>query len=869
MSLFKNLRRLFTGAPAPRRRKSAEKSGFANFLESSRLVAGIIFAFTVVSIVLISFVGVSSHTLPVLPNQVASTRIAANEPFSYTSTVRTERLREQISDRVAPIYRIDPEPLARFELHLRAFHNELERIRSLPPAERGAALEKAVASFNARGTHRVSTADAAELLGVETGHALAALFDSGLSTLRAIYQGGIHDGASLSQSRVPDGSVAVFQVLRNDDEVISSRVESLEEALTFLRINLAAEITDRERSLALFRILRGGLIPNLVYDDAATRRSQERTLATLQPVVIKVARGETIIEPDTRVTPEQYEMLVAWRHHLVETGTLARDEGLQLAGRLLLVFAMVIASILYIRLEDAETLRSNGRLALLALVVVINLALVRGAFALGSLPFFLSNTAAASVLPYVAPVIIAPLVVAIMIDAGSGMFMALLIAIFASVIYGNRVDILVLAFVSSMVAVFAAQNTRKRSNVVRAATWAGLTMALAVLLLGLFDRLPWLVIAKQMGASLATGIASGVIVAGLLPVLEALFKRTTDITLLELTDYNHPLLRHMQMEAPGTYHHSLVVAQLAENAASAIGANPLLARVCALFHDIGKTNKPEYFMENQVDGVNPHDDNNPSLSALIIKSHVKDGVDLALKYKLPRAVIDVIQQHHGTTLIRYFFHRAVTKAGTTFTQPPFHLRGSGATPAPFAARGTASPVGPVRPDSRDPFSPGAGPGLQPAPVSETTYRYDGPTPRFKESAIIHLADGIEAASRSLRRVTPQHLGELIEQIVNDRIADGQLDDAPLTFAELTEIKESFSHTLLNMLHGRVAYPKADDTAAAETARDNGKAGRDAAAGDSEDEDGETREAKASPARETPPSATAPAGSGKPQKPPVV
>ncbi|MDR1279264.1 MAG: HDIG domain-containing protein, partial [Opitutaceae bacterium] len=751
-------------------------------------------------------------------------------------------------------------------------------------AERAAALEKAVAGFNARGAHRVSTADAAALLGVETGHALAALFDSGLSTLRAIYQGGIHDGATstLSRSRVPDGSVAVFQVLRNDDaDVISSRVESLEEALTFLRINLAAEITDRDRSLALFRILRGGLIPNLVYDDDATRRSQERTLATLQPVVIKVARGETIIEPDTRVTPEQYEMLAAWRHHLVETGTLARDEGLQLAGRLLLVFAMVIASILYIRLEDPETLRSNGRLALLALVVVINLALVRGAYALGSLPFFLSNTAAASVLPYVAPVIIAPLVVAIMIDAGSGMFMALLIAIFASVIYGNRVDILVLAFVSSMVAVFAAQNTRKRSNVVRAATRAGLAMALAVLLLGLFDRLPLLVVARQMGASLATGIASGVIVAGLLPVLEALFKRTTDITLLELTDYNHPLLRHMQMEAPGTYHHSLVVAQLSENAASTIGANPLLARVCALFHDIGKTNKPEYFMENQVDGVNPHDDNNPSLSALIIKSHVKDGVDLALKYKLPRAVIDVIRQHHGTTLIRYFFHRAVTKAGaTTFTQPPFHLRGTGsgpgATPAPFATRGgTTSPVGPVRPpDSREPFSPGpgpgpgsgsspgsgagpgAGPGLQPAPVSETTYRYDGPTPRFRESAIIHLADGIEAASRSLRRVTPQHLGELIEQVVNDRIADGQLDDAPLTLAELTEIKESFSHTLLNMLHGRVAYPKAGDTAAAPAAE----------AGDDEDE---AREARPLPARETSPPLASDTSGGKPGKPPVV
>jgi putative nucleotidyltransferase with HDIG domain len=289
-------------------------------------------------------------------------------------------------------------------------------------------------------------------------------------------------------------------------------------------------------------------------------------------------------------------------------------------------------------------------------------------------------------------------------------------------------------------------------------------------------------ILKHMGAGILTGILTGIVVVGLLPVLEGLFKRTTDITLLELTDYNHPLLRLMQMEAPGTYHHSLVVAQLSENAASDIGANPLLARVCALFHDIGKTAKPEYFTENQHDGINPHDDNNPSLSALIIKSHVKDGVDLALKHKLPRAVLDVIQQHHGTTLIRYFYHRAVTDTRS---------------PLPF----------PSGLSSRNPFAP----GLDPSPVSETTYRYDGPRPQFKESAIIHLADGVEAASRSLRKVTPQHLGEIIDQIFHDRIKDAQLDEAPLTLEEISKIKKSFTLTLLNMLHGRVAYPSASET----------------------------------------------------------
>jgi putative nucleotidyltransferase with HDIG domain len=257
----------------------------------------------------------------------------------------------------------------------------------------------------------------------------------------------------------------------------------------------------------------------------------------------------------------------------------------------------------------------------------------------------------------------------------------------------------------------------------------------------------------------------------------------------------------MQMEAPGTYHHSLVVAQLAENAANAIGANPLLARVCALFHDIGKTNKPEYFTENQRDRTNPHDENNPSLSALIIKSHVKDGVDLAIKHKLPRAVIDVIQQHHGTSLIRFFYQRArgekrYQAGGSNAPMPAGNSR------PPTLAPATRPPT----PVTRPPLSTQTAPGLEPVPVCETTYRYDGPKPRFKESAAILLADGVEAASRSMRKVTPQHLGELIDQIFKDRFEDGQLDEAPLTLEDLSKIKASFTLTLLNMLHSRVAYP---------------------------------------------------------------
>jgi cyclic-di-AMP phosphodiesterase PgpH len=418
----------------------------------------------------------------------------------------------------------------------------------------------------------------------------------------------------------------------------------------------------------------------------------------------------------------------------------------------------------------------------------VNLALVRANYSLGGSEFFVRNGSWASTLPYIAPTAFAPLIVAILIDAGSGIFMALLISIFTGVIYGNRLDLLVLTFLASLVAIYFGRDARRRGRLVRAAGMGGFTVAAFAALIGFANQTPLDILLRQMGAGLGTGVLTGVGVVGLLPVLESLFKRTTDITLLELTDYNHPLLRHMQLEAPGTYHHSLVVAQLSENAANVIGANPLLARVCALFHDVGKTPNAHFFSENQRDRSDPHADLAPAESARIIKQHVPDGIELAHKHHLPRAVIDVIQQHHGTTLVRFFYQRAVDASRTPF---------------PTLARKRSSSTELSHPICSEPD--------RPLP-SQLAFRYDGPKPQFKESAIISLADGVEATTRSLRQVRAEELQETINRIIGERIADGQLDDAPLTLEEITRIKNSFQFTLLNMLHSRVAYPPAEKPA---------------------------------------------------------
>jgi putative nucleotidyltransferase with HDIG domain len=760
MTLSDRLRSLLT---RPKIRRGAAPSAFREFAERSRLVTALIFIATVAAIVYVSSAGVSIDHLPVLPNQVATVRIVAGASFTYESAERTRLARARLAERLPPVYRLEQEHVEQFAAALGDLLAALAaHERSQPGPGRTAGFAAIAADFEARGPYRANPEDLILLAETVPTETRADIFTAGLDLLRDIHREGVQDtGFGVAD----DGGVAVVQIIRPDGEVGTRPVQSLEEALTYLRINLAAENVSREVSLAAFRLLRNGIKPNLVFDREATRQRAAATMSSVAPVTVTVLRGQPIIERGTRVTPEQHEMLMAHRQFLLENADTQLDEGLQLFGRILLVLAMVIASVFYVRLEDRETFQSNSRLGLLALVVILNLALVRAVYSLGAADFFPADSTWTSVLPYVAPSALAPLIVAILIDAGSGIFMALLISIFTGVIYGNRLDVIVITFLASMVAIFAGHDVRRRSRVVRAAGLGGLTVALFALLVGLADQSPVAVLLHQMGAGVVSGLFTGVVVVGLLPVLEALFKRTTDITLLELTDFNHPLLRRMQLAAPGSYHHSLVVAQLAENACGAIGANPLLARVCALFHDIGKTRKPEYFIENQRDRANPHDASNPSLSALIIKSHVKDGVELAQQHHLPRAIIDVIQQHHGTSLISYFYHRA--------------------------RQSTAEHDAPA--------------------VEETTYRYDGPRPQFRESAVICLADGIEAASRTLRKITPQHVGELIEIIVHDRIEDGQLDECPLTIGEIALVKRSFASTLINMLHARIDYPSGEST----------------------------------------------------------
>lgn len=757
-----------------RRRRTGSTSSLIEFLEHSLLISVAIFLLTVVSIVFISFVGVSPAGYQILPNQQASVRIIADAPFSYESALLTERNRERLESQIPPVYRIDMDPYGKFETDLHDLLAETETVAAAwtdeTEEQRMETLAALAEVYNARGGYRMTTNDLATLMQYGDPDSRLRLVDTGLYILREIYRAGVFDSTNSVAAAAPD-TVPSFHIRNDSGQARQARPQPLDDAQTFLRINLAAENIPPAIATALFRLLRNGLTANLKFDPEASKELREKAFDTLKPEVVVVETGRSIIEPGTRVTPEQHEMLLAYQRYLSTSRQLPTGIDIQLVSRMILVLAMIMTAVGYIRLEDPLTLQSNGRLSLLALVLVLNLGLVRASYEMGTLPFFVGNPSASAILPYLAPTAFAPIIVATLIGGGPGLFSALLVSLFTGVMYGNRLDILVVSFLSSTVAILSSRNARFRGRIVRAGGYAGMAGAFFALLLGMADQIAFNTILRQMGAALGTGVFTGIVVVGLIPILESLFKRTTDITLIELADFNHPLLRRMQMDAPGTYHHSLMVSTLSENAANAIGGNALLCRVGCMFHDIGKMVKPEYFSENQGEAGNPHDEKSPSFSALIIKSHVKEGVDMGVKNKLPRPIIDIIQQHHGTSLIWYFYHRALEAARST-------------PGAEGASSGSSS-------------------------VSESTYRYDGPKPQFLESAIVFFADSVEAASRSLRKVTPQNIEELVDSIFEDRIRDGQLNECPITYAQVSAIKRSFNFTLLNSLHARIAYPKAD------------------------------------------------------------
>lgn len=755
--------------------RNADTSPAGDFFETSTWIESGLFILFSALVVIIAFLGEEPKGPRIILNQAAPSRIVADFPFSHISEVKAEAKAAATRAQVPPVFQRSFEPFATFRSFITDLNSSIAKTQISHESEGEEALapelEKTAANVIERSGLDIKAETITRLTAKTRPRERSNLMNDALKVLKSVYEDGVY---STNRTDASNPQLALIQLADESGQANLPDARSIDDALVALRVRLKALSGDFEIERILFEIFSAGLQRNLFYSETATQRAIDRAIAELEPPIFSYSEGDTLVEPGKPVTKADLERLNAYRTVKLESGNRSLILNELFLSRLVLTVLMLIAVYIYVSQGMQDLRKRNRAIAITAVSILLNLLLIRLIIVIGD-SGLINNGTTRSMLPFIAPYALAPILVAVLVGSAPAVLSTLIISVIFGIIHGNSIDLLLIAFLSGIVGTFAASSIRKRSRLVRAGLLAGASAAIAGAAIALLSGFSFGLVGQQTLIALVVGGITGVLAVGLLPIFEQVFNITTEITLLELTDFNHPLLRRMQLEAPGTYHHSLMVANLSENAAAEIGVSPLLCRVCSFFHDIGKLVKPNYFIENQRDGVNPHDETNPSMSALVIKAHIKEGVEMARQHKLPRVITNVIRQHHGTSLIQYFYYQAQQrekkdekKAGEKSTLPKKQKE---------------------------------------IHVEESTYRYDGPRPAFKESAIIFFADGIEAASRSLKKVTQPNIEELIDKMFQSRIEDGQLDECPLTFQELDKIRKSFIYTLLNMLHARIEYPK--------------------------------------------------------------
>lgn len=511
----------------------------------------------------------------------------------------------------------------------------------------------------------------------------------------------------------------------------------------------------------LAAMLARAMVPNVVLERGQTLARRLKAASGVEEVSVRLPRGKVLVRRGDEVTAQTARLLAALAERDTSTQTL-----LPLAGVTLLMGLLGGAWLFYLRRQSPSPEEARTRFGAVVILTVLVLLLERG-FA------FLAGGVAASVMrdPFghveiylpALPHGAGPILASLMFGLPVGVLFAVVQSVLVALMLGGDVSVAVYALLTGVAAAFASQRLKERYVLARVgAVVAGVN---AVAVLGLVLWHGRVADGQVLGAQVVAGALGGVVAAALasflLPVLESLTGTITDIRLLELSNPNVPLLKRLALEAPGTFQHSLAMANFAEAAAEAIGANPLLARVCCYYHDIGKLAKPEYFVENQR-SENPHDHLTPWMSALVVSNHVKAGLELAREFKLPEPIRDAITTHHGTKLIRYFYSRAKAKED---------------------------------PDRGE--------------VQEAEFRYPGPKPRSKEMGILLLADAVEAASRTLQEATPGRIESMIDQVIKNVLEDGQLDDCELTLKDIEKIGAAFFWVISNAFHHRIDYPGFD------------------------------------------------------------
>ncbi|MFW2500225.1 HD family phosphohydrolase [Clostridium beijerinckii] len=496
---------------------------------------------------------------------------------------------------------------------------------------------------------------------------------------------------------------------------------------------------DKDVSSALKQIAQTQINPNVFFDEEKTQEKIQEVKKNVSKVIIK--QNQIIVKEGEPVTQDQIDILS-------DLGML-NDENVTAYVYIYLALAIFWMIILflqygYVRINYGEIYKNNKKLILISTINLISLVLARTVGVIS---------------PFLIPFACAPMMLTLLLNYKISFVLSALNAIVIGALNGFDVQIIILGIVSSVLGAAFLKKMQQRNELLYSTLYTAVVTVILTLSTGILISSNFRDVLVKGGITFIGGLLSGIFALGILPFLEGTFNEVTTLKLLELSNPNTPLLKKLLMEAPGTYHHSMLVANLSEMAAEEVGANSVITRIGSYYHDIGKTERPYFFGENQMGIDNPHENIPPNLSAMIIKSHVKDGLELAKKYKLPKVIQDIILEHHGKTLVKYFYYTMKNSA--------------------------------ENPDE----------------IKEEDYRYEGPIPSSKEAGIVMLSDSVEAAVRSIKKPTKDAINQMVNCIIDDKLSSGQLNDCDLTLKDIEKIRVCFLTSLNSIYHQRIEYPK--------------------------------------------------------------
>lgn len=476
--------------------------------------------------------------------------------------------------------------------------------------------------------------------------------------------------------------------------------------------------------------------PNFFYDKEKTEELKNQATKDMAPVIIK--KNQMIVKEGEPITQNQLRLL----EDLALLNTSSSQWTIYTALAVM-IFILLMLQWYYLYRYYKEVFKDTSKLLLISLINVLCVIVARSV---------------GLATPFLIPLAMGPMLITVLINYKISMAISVINCILISINIGFNIEVTMLAVLNAVLGSTFIRKMQQRNDIIYSAIYIGIINMVINLSMGTLLSNNIIETLKRTGFMGIATLSSAILTLGLLPLFESAFDIVTTVKLLELSNPNNPLLKKILMETPGTYHHSIMVANLAEMATEEVGGNAVLARIAAYYHDAGKTKRPYFFKENQVGNENPHDKITPNLSTLIITSHVKDGLELAKEYNIPKAIQDVIEEHHGNTLVKYFY---------------------------FTAKNNSE---------------------KPEEIKEEDFRYQGPIPKTKESGIIMLADGVEAAVRSISKPTKGKIEEMVNNIIKDKLNDGQLNDCDLTLKDLERIRKSFLKTLNSIYHQRIEYP---------------------------------------------------------------